>query len=136
VNGLDADPPGLGGQFCTPKHTRQRSRINRGRAQTLPHSRVTVQKVRIVVEEPMASLDIKQVEPLIKEFSPPEEVKRTFYQTLFGSLMGQTFFFMGLLAIYFAIVALLNSYAKAPLQAFHEDFGPIWFWSMLAVPLG
>src|SRR5258708_3568718 len=40
----------------------------------------------------------------IKEFSPPDEVKKAFYQTLLGSLMGHTVLLMGLLAIYFAIV--------------------------------
>jgi len=83
----------------------------------------------------MAGLDIKQVEPFIKELSPPEELKKTFYQTFFGSLMGQTFFFMGLLAVYFAVVASLYSYAKAPLQAFRDDLGPFWFWGILAAPL-
>jgi hypothetical protein len=82
----------------------------------------------------MAGLDIKQVEPLIKQFSPPEEVKKTFYETLFGSLMGQTVLFIGLLAIYFAIVATLYVYAKAPLQAFRDDLGAPWFWSVLAAP--
>jgi hypothetical protein len=83
----------------------------------------------------MGGLDTKQVEPFIKELSPPEELKKTFYQTFFGSLMGQTFFFMGLLAIYFAVVALLYSYAKTPLQAFRDDLGPFWFWGILAAPL-
>jgi Leucine Rich repeats (2 copies) len=83
----------------------------------------------------MAGGDIKQVEPLIKELSPRAEVKKAFYQTLFGSLMGQTLFFMGLLAIYFAVVAVLYSFAKAPLQAFWDDLGALWFWSALAVPL-
>jgi hypothetical protein len=83
----------------------------------------------------MGSLDTKQVEPFINKLSPPEDLKRTFYQTFFGSLMGQTFFFMGLLAVYFAAVASLYSYAKAPLQAFRHDLGPVWFWSILAAPL-
>ena len=83
----------------------------------------------------MTGLDIKHIDPLIKEFSPTEELKTKFYQTFFGSLMGQTFFFMGLLAIYFAIIALLYSYAKTPLQAFLDDFGPVFFWSVLTVPL-
>jgi hypothetical protein len=83
----------------------------------------------------MASLDTKQIEPLIKGLSPPEDLKRTFYQTFFGSLMGQTFFFMGLLAVYFAVVAVLYSYAKAPLQAFRDDLGPFWFWGIFVAPL-
>jgi hypothetical protein len=83
----------------------------------------------------MASVDFKQVEPLIKELSPPEEVKKSFYQTFFGSLVGQTYFFMGLLAIYLAVVALLYSYAKAPLEAFRDDLGAFWFWMILALPL-
>jgi hypothetical protein len=33
-----------------------------------------------------------------------------FYQTLFGSLVGQTFLFMGLIAIYLAIVARRQPY--------------------------
>src|SRR5580704_15964704 len=82
----------------------------------------------------MADLNIKQVEPLIKQFSPPEEVKKTFYQTLFGSLMGQTVLFGGLLAIYFAIVATLYEYANEPLKAFRDDLGAPWFWSILATP--
>jgi TIR domain len=49
--------------------------------------------------------------------------EKTFFQTLFVSLMGQTVLFMGLLAIYFAIVAALYAYAKAPLQAFRDDLG-------------
>jgi hypothetical protein len=83
----------------------------------------------------MASADFKQVEPLIKELSPPEEVKKSFYQTFFGSLVGQTYFFMGLLAVYLAVVAFLYSYAKAPLQAFLDDLGAFWFWGILATPL-
>jgi len=82
----------------------------------------------------MTTLDIKQVEPLIKELSLPEEVKKAFYQTFFGSLMGQAFLFMGLLAIYFAIVAVLYTYAKTPLQVFRDDFG-LFFWAILAAPL-
>jgi hypothetical protein len=83
----------------------------------------------------MASVDFKQVEPLIKELSPPQEVKKTFYQTFFGSLVGQTYFFMGLLAIYLAVVAFLYTYAKAPLEAFRDEFGALWFWIILAAPL-
>src|SRR5262245_20267842 len=82
----------------------------------------------------MATLDIKQVEPLIKELSTPEEVKKTYYQTLFGSLMGQACLFMGLLAFYFAIVVVLYRYADTPLQAFRDDFG-LFFWAILAAPL-
>jgi hypothetical protein len=78
--------------------------------------------------------DIKELDPLIKHFSPPEDVKKTFYKTLFGSLMGQTVLFLGLLAIYFAIVVLLYSYAKAPLQALQTDLGAIWFWTLFATP--
>jgi hypothetical protein len=83
----------------------------------------------------MASVDFKQVEPLIKELSPPEDVKKTFYQTVFGAVVGQTYFFMGLLAIYLGVVALLYSYAKAPLAAFRDDVGAFWFGSILALPL-
>src|SRR5215468_2158689 len=56
----------------------------------------------------MTTLDIKQVEPLIKELSLPEEVKKAFYQTFFGSLMGQAFLFMGLLAIYLQLLQCLT----------------------------
>jgi hypothetical protein len=38
----------------------------------------------------MAGPEMRQIEPLIREFSPPEALKKTFYQTFFGSLMGQT----------------------------------------------
>jgi hypothetical protein len=83
----------------------------------------------------MASLDTKQVEAFIKKLSPPGELKKTFYQTFFGSLMGQTFFLMGLLAVYLVVVAALYWYAKNPLRAFLVDLGPIWFWAILAAPL-
>jgi hypothetical protein len=83
----------------------------------------------------MANLDVKEVGALITEFSPPEDVKRTFYKTFLGSLMGQTFFFMGLLGVYVATVALLYSYARTPLPAFRDDSGPFWFWVILAAPL-
>jgi hypothetical protein len=83
----------------------------------------------------MASLNTKQVEPFIKELSPPEELKKTFYQTFFASLIGQTFFLMGLLAVNLAVVAAFYSYAKNPLRRFLDDLGPIWFWAILAAPL-
>jgi hypothetical protein len=74
----------------------------------------------------MASLDAKQVEAFITELSPPEKLKNTFYQTFLGSLIGQTFFLMGLLAVYLAVVAALYWYAKNPLRAFLDDLGPVW----------
>ena len=83
----------------------------------------------------MASLDAKQVEPFIKELRRPDELNKTFYQTFFGSLMGQVFFLMGLLAVYLAVVAALYRYAKNPLRAYLDDLGPIWFWAILAAPL-
>jgi hypothetical protein len=83
----------------------------------------------------MASLDAKQVEPFIEELSRPDELNKTFYQTFFGSLMGQAFFLMGLLAVYLAVVAALYRYAKNPLRAYLDDLGPIWFWAILAAPL-
>jgi hypothetical protein len=71
---------------------------------------------------------------VVQPATPPASQK-TFFQMFFGSLMGQTFFFMGLLAVYFAVVASLYSYAKVPLQAFRDDLGPLWFWGILAAPL-
>jgi hypothetical protein len=49
--------------------------------------------------------------------------------------MGQTFFLMGLLAVYLAVVAALYWYAKNSLRAFLDDLGPISFWAILAAPL-
>jgi hypothetical protein len=83
----------------------------------------------------MASGDIKQLEPLIKELSPSDEVKKRFYQTGFGSVVGQTFFLVGLLASYLGVVAVIYSFAKAPLQALRDDLGTLWFWIILAAPL-
>src|ERR1700751_1708211 len=46
----------------------------------------------------MPGLDVKQLEPLFKDFGPTEEVKKSFYQSFFGSLMGQVVVFVGLMA--------------------------------------
>src|SRR5215472_1068535 len=83
----------------------------------------------------MTTPEIKPIEPLLKQFSLPEEVKRIFYKSLFGSLLGQAVLSVGLIASYLAILAFLYSYAKAPLRGFQEDFGPIWFWFGLTGPL-
>jgi hypothetical protein len=56
-------------------------------------------------------------------------------QTFFGTLMGQTFLFIGLISIYLAAEASLYSYAKTPLSALRGDLGAFWFWIIHAVPL-
>jgi hypothetical protein len=83
----------------------------------------------------MASLDAKQVEPSFKELSPPWDLKKKFYETFCGSLMGQTFLLTGLISVYLATEALLYSYAKVALLGLREDLGAFWFWTIHAVPL-
>jgi hypothetical protein len=68
------------------------------------------------------------------ESDPPPALKMGFYQSFLGSLLGQTYVFIGLLAVYFATVAFLYSYAKTPLEMFQKDYG-LLFWSVLAAPL-
>src|SRR5215470_12107309 len=81
----------------------------------------------------MAGLDIKHVEPLIKEFSPPETLKKTFYQTPFGALMGKTYILAGMLTTYVIGGGLIFLYA--PWQAFRDYLGVFWFGVYLATPL-
>jgi hypothetical protein len=75
---------------------------------------------------------MKQVASLIKVLGPPEALRKAFYQTFVGSLIGTAVYAMGLFAIYFVVEALAYSFAKDALQAFRDDLGVFWFWVIQA----
>ena len=76
---------------------------------------------------------LKIVETLVKLFGPSDELKKRFYATSLGSLMGQTVLLLGLLVIYSGTCAILVWLAP-PFFQVHLKENPILFVGFLIIP--
>jgi Leucine-rich repeat (LRR) protein len=82
----------------------------------------------------MTNIDLKLVGELAKAIGPTDELKGRFYQTYFGSLLGQTILLVGTLAIYVTTGVLCLTYLKPPLLAAYDGLGSFLFWAFALIP--
>jgi hypothetical protein len=83
----------------------------------------------------MTALGMKDVGELIKAAGPTDEHRQAFGRTFFGTLLGQTIVFVGMLLIYVVAVALVWKFWSEDLKALHLAVGDIYFWLIIAAPL-
>jgi Leucine-rich repeat (LRR) protein len=82
----------------------------------------------------MTNVDLKLVGELAKAIGPTDELKGRFYQTFFGSLLGQTILLIGTFAIYVIVGVLFFTYLKPRLLAIQDDLGSFLFLAIAAAP--
>jgi hypothetical protein len=66
----------------------------------------------------MGDFDAKAAGELIKSIGPADEHRQKFGQSFFGSLLGQTISFIGMITAYVLSLIILNKYAAG-------DLGPV-----------
>src|SRR3954469_23494039 len=84
----------------------------------------------------MADFDTKAAGELIKSVGPTDDHRQKFGQTFFGSLLGQTISFVGMLIAYFLSLILLKKYTAGDLKQIKDasGLGVTSFAALIAVP--